>query len=191
MANISVVEARRLGLLPQEDERAGRRSCVRDGHANRGQGLEQLIITQNHLYRNQGITVIHKVPTEWIPIRKGGAIVAAKVTQKAAVDFMGVYMGRPIAFDAKDCQQKWMRWDRLEEHQDSFLQKWDELGGIAFILAEFGQEIYVIPWREWNEGIRRWRLGGAASFKPGEVGRPVKGTDYLRTVNQLWNLEIA
>lgn len=127
--------------------------------ANRGRALEELIIMANRQYRTQHLAVIHKVPTAWIPLRNGqGRIISAKVEEKAAVDFLGVYRGRPLAFDAKHCSRDRIRWDRVEDHQAQFLEDWTRDGGIGFILVGFGmQRFFVVPWEVWWEGLLGWR----------------------------------
>ncbi len=136
-------------------------------HANRGRPLEQLLENINRIYQQKGIAMIHKVPTAWIPIRdRRGKIVTAKVDKKASPDFLGVYQGQGIAFDAKYTDARRIRWDRLAEHQMEFLDAWDAAGGISFILAGFTlQQLYVVPWEWWRRGYEKRQAGkGMASF---------------------------
>jgi recombination protein U len=120
--------------------------------ANRGKALEELIIIRNQLYERDGIAVIHKVPTEWLPLRdRTGKIYSAKVERKAAVDFLGNYQGRPIAFDAKHTMDKRIQWSRLEPHQWEFLLKWERCGGLAFVLVGWDmKQFFVIPIQDWG-----------------------------------------
>ncbi len=136
-------------------------------HANRGRALEELLENINAIYRQKGIAVIHKVPTAWLPIRdRRGKITTAKVDKKASVDFLGVYAGRAVAFDAKHTDGQRMRWDRLEEHQMAFLDAWAAAGGISFVLVGFGlQQLYAVSWDWWRRGYQRHLAGkGMASF---------------------------
>lgn len=122
-------------------------------HANRGLDLEELIKYQNMSYTKRNIAVIHKVPTEWIPIRgSNGKIITAKVVNKAAVDFMGVYKGIPIAFDAKHTKEARLSWKRLLPHQYEFLSRWEKCGGISFVLVGYDmKKYYVVPISEWGK----------------------------------------
>lgn len=174
-------------------------------YANRGRTLEELIELANDQYRTQGVAVIHKVPTAWIPIRNSaGRITSAKVEKKASVDFLGNYRGRPIAFDAKHTGDLRIRWDRVEPHQAEFLTNWDmQPGSMAFVLVEFGDlSCSVIPWREWRRGLENWEHGApgvAASVSRDDpimvLGRVGQGQrfpvvlDYLWTVDRLWRVE--
>lgn len=114
-------------------------------YANRGKSFEILIEHMNSFYRDKGIATIHKVPTEWIPIRKGARIVGAKVTRKAAVDFIGVANGIAIAFDAKDCAQDAWSTSNLHVHQRQFLADFMNAGGLAFVLLRLKENICIVP----------------------------------------------
>lgn len=171
--------------------------------ANQGRDLEDLITMANAQYRARKRAVIHKVPTEWVPERNhraeagGRTFVGAHVKNKAAVDYMGAYRGRALAFDAKrtkDLSTR-MRWDRIEEHQAAFLEDWTATGSPAFILAGFALSLFlVIPWDYWRG---EWaRPGGPASFKgpdlaeaePEMVVRSSSGIilDYLAAVDRFF-----
>ncbi|MDI6872125.1 MAG: Holliday junction resolvase RecU [Bacillota bacterium] len=126
-----------------------------DNRANRGRSFEELIELANAQYRARGVAVVHKVPTAWLPLRDGeGRIRSAKVEQKAAVDFLGTYRGRPIAFDAKHCSADRVRWDRVEPHQAEFLTDWMNGGGVSFILVGFQMSrFFLVPWGAWLRAL--------------------------------------
>ena len=159
-------------------------------HANRGQVLEQIIELTNQSYYSRRVAVINKIPTAWIPIRGAtGAIVSAKVENKSTVDFTGRYGRTPIAFDCKESHEARMRYDRVEPHQERFLDDWiRDGGGIGFILASFGEnETFIIPWKEWKFWLEEYRGGGPASFRPQQMPAAwrVQKYDYLQTVERL------
>lgn len=162
-------------------------------HANLGKALEDLIIYVNQQYRAQRRALITKVPTEFIPLRKGKHIVGAKVEQKAVVDFIGNYGGRPIAFDAKSTRDKKIYWRVLEPHQAKYLDDNWKFGGISFILVGFSSmpnfPLFVVPWVIWKEHALRWTKGsGVAGLKPEEMSKlwAVQGHDYLSTIDRIW-----
>lgn len=160
-----------------------------NSQANRGKVLEEIINITNISYRRHTIAIINKVPTEWIPLRgPNGDIVSAKVEQKSTVDYVGRYGMTPIAFDAKESHETRMRWDRVEAHQEQFLDDWSKGGaGIGFILVSFSEkDTFVIPWYEWKARLDTYREGGPASFKPDQIpdGWRVKKYDYLKTVEE-------
>lgn len=113
-------------------------------HANRGMGLETLIIYANEQYEKKGIANIRKVSTPWNIIRSGKTIVGAFPEGPSTVDFMGDYQGRSICFEAKSTQNKTsFPLSNFEEHQIEFMRKWK---GLAFALIEFSahKEVYYL-----------------------------------------------
>lgn len=149
-------------------------------HANRGRAFEELIEMANAAYRARGLAVIHKVPTEWVPLRGGrGEIVSAKVTRKAAVDFIGHVLlpsghALPVAFDAKEVS-KGCRWplSKLEEHQYGYLADCSRTGACAFVLIAFWEpgRFFVLPFSELaRHRAARESGGGPASVRAGENG---------------------
>jgi recombination protein U len=169
--------------------------------ANRGTALEELIVLANQTYRNQKTAIVHKVPTQWLPIRgkkPGGKskIVSAKVEKKAAVDFLGHILlpeGRPLplAFDAKEVS-KGDRWPlaNLHEHQYEYLRDSALTGAFSFVLLGFWQYqmFYILPFSELEVRWNVWKFGGKkkgkASVQAGEQGLiKVEFMDYLGGVN--------
>lgn len=175
--------------------------------ANRGKPLEEMLTITNEQYRSQRRLVMHKVPTEWIPLRgpretPGGiinAITGAKVEKEASVDYLGAYKGRSIAYEAKyvgAAKEKAIRWDRVEPHQELFMQDWQEIGqGISFILVGFQMfHFAAVPWDIWQKGLDNMRAGtgkksiNLKEFDPAwtvEMGKRVV-LDYLTTVDRLF-----
>nr|WP_275667882.1 Holliday junction resolvase RecU [Paenibacillus oryzisoli] len=107
-------------------------------HANRGMGLETLIEYANQQYAAKGIAQIQKVATPWKVVRNGKRIVSAFPEKKSTVDFLGVYKGMAIAFDAKQTENK-TRFPlaNIEQHQIDFMIDWEKNGGIAFVIIDF------------------------------------------------------
>ncbi len=136
-------------------------------HANSDQVFEEMIKCTNDLYRKRGVAVIHKVPTEWVPIRNNaGKIVSAKVELKAVVDFMGVWHQGAIAFNAKSTVNE-TRWSlsNLCPDQLEFLQDYRKVNerSLQFILIGFlrlnltfvvGLNFLESRWLDWQQGGR-------------------------------------
>ena len=119
-----------------------------------GAVFEELIIMANDRYRRMGQGVIEKLATEWLPIRgRDGRICSAKVSKKAAVDFVGVFEGIPIAFDAKHTNSdRRMAWSRLEPHQQDFLKAFEIAGGWAYVLIEWKLSKHIlVPIGFWGQ----------------------------------------
>lgn len=157
-------------------------------YSNKGQAFEEIICLVNLRYEREKTAVIRKIPTAWKPIRgENGKICSAKVEEKAAVDFLGLGLGRAIAFDAKHTDNdRSIAWSRLEPHQEDLLRQWNACGGIAFVLIEWQiKKIFVIP-------IELWGGNGEKSMPLAQIGKhlevPTRGglPDYLETVRQIW-----
>lgn len=120
-------------------------------YANRGMGLEALIEHANAQYAAKGIAQIQKIATPWKVQRRGKQIISAFPEKKSTVDFIGVYKGRAIAFDAKQTENK-TRFPlaNIEQHQIDFMINWEKNGGIAFIIIEFKTHgnIFVLSLQE-------------------------------------------
>lgn len=117
-------------------------------YANKGMGLETLIEYANEQYAQKEIALIQKVATPWKVIRSGAQIISAFPEKKSTVDFMGVYQGIPICFDAKETELKTRFPARnVELHQFEFMRTWEQRGGTAFFIIEFREhrEIYFLP----------------------------------------------
>jgi recombination protein U len=158
--------------------------------ANRGQALEELIMLANDHYRANRIGVIHKVPTEWKPIRgkaSGSGIISAKVEKKASVDFLGHISTKngplPLAFDAKETIRDRWPLSNLEQHQFEYLRDSHETGAFAFLLIGYWthQRFFILPFPELESRWTAWKAGtGPASIRITDARLlEVKFFDYL------------
>jgi recombination protein U len=135
-------------------------------YANRGMSFEHLIERTNQQYFMKGIATIQKVATPWKVIRKGKQIVSAFPEKKSTVDFIGIYNGRAIAFDAKSTRERTrFPLSNIEDHQFKFLKRWQDNGGISFILVEFAKknEVYILSLSELEKWLRKANEGGRKS----------------------------
>lgn len=120
-------------------------------YGNRGKQLEQMVETSNRQYSFQGRAIIQKIPT---PVKvldinsRTGKIRSGYYERKSTVDYIGVYKGIGIAFDAKETSVE-TRFDlsNIKEHQYNYLKKWVVSGGIAFLLLHFNtlDQSYYLP----------------------------------------------
>lgn len=146
-------------------------------YANRGMMLESLIEHMNTVYRNQGVALIQKVPTAWLPIRgREGRIVSAKVDKKSGVDYMGVWQHGAIAFEAKSTMNK-TRWalSNITEDQLGFLIDHRAVSCYAtqFVLLGFVKlkVCYLLDIDYIQEKWNKWQCGGKASIHVSELKR--------------------
>jgi recombination protein U len=121
--------------------------------ANRGMNFEALINQSNCYYLDLDIANIHKKPTPITivnvdyPSRNKAKITEAYFKTPSTTDYNGVYKGRAIDFEAKDCNSKTsFPLKSIHQHQIKHLESVLHHGAIAFILLRFNKldEIYYI-----------------------------------------------
>lgn len=130
--------------------------------ANRGMQFEQLINLACRQYENAGVAVIHKVPTEFLPIRdRSGKMCSAKVTHKSCVDYIGRCFGKPICAEAKNTQSGRIEYSAVQPHQAEFLDKWcEDENAVGIVLVSFGMDrFFAVPWPFWKVARETWEAG--------------------------------
>jgi len=129
-----------------------------ESHANRGMDFETALNEMHELYEARGVAQIRKQYVPSLPVKDGKW---AKVIGKSTVDYVGqLGRGRFVAFDAKDCAEKRISLERLQDHQLRFLEYASMLGGLAFILVRFGRRtVYMIPVEAWRWAVEAHRAG--------------------------------
>lgn len=136
-------------------------------YANRGMAFEHLINITNQQYFQKRRATIQKVATPWKVIRRGKKIVNAFPEGKSTVDYIGVYNGRPIAFDAKSTRETTrFPLSNIEDHQHEFLKQWQQNGGISFILIGFEKkhEVYILTINQLQKWLESAENGGRKSI---------------------------
>lgn len=142
----------------------------------RGSTLEELINRTNESYREKKLALIQKIPTPITPIsieKQSRHITLAYFDQKSTVDYIGTVQGVPICFDAKECAVKTFPLQNIHEHQVTFMQEFEEQGGIAFIILSFTNmdEIYYLPFADLYRFWNRMQEGGRKSFTYDEMDK--------------------
>ncbi len=128
-------------------------------HANRGQPFEDFLKFVHERYQADGIACVHKVPTEFIPLRNGkGQVCNAKVETKSCVDYLGRYKGIPVAIEAKHTNEKRIAFSRVQPHQAAYLDDWSkDPDAIALVLVSFRlRRFYAVPWVFWKAAQESW-----------------------------------
>ena len=105
---------------------------------HRGDVFEEIINMSNKMYQRKGIALVQKIPTPMKPIRRGNQIISAYYEEKSTLDYIGVYEGVPIAFDAKETKEEnRFPLNNIQNHQIEFMGNWYKHGGRAFLLVNF------------------------------------------------------
>ena len=120
-------------------------------YANRGMDLEYLINEANNYYLINDLAVIYKKPTP-IQINKVSfasgkpEVTKGLFNQKSTLDYVGLYKGKYLDFDAKKTLNKnSFPLENIHKHQIDHIKRVINHGGIAFLIIEINNEIYLLP----------------------------------------------
>lgn len=127
--------------------------------ANRGKPFEDFLKFAHSSYQRSGIACVHKVPTEFIPLRDGtGRIVNCKVEEKSCVDYLGRYRNVPVAVEAKHEEGKRIAFSRVEPHQAEYMDDYTkdpEAAGIVIVSFSL-RRFFAVPWIFWKAARDAW-----------------------------------
>ena len=170
--------------------------------ANRGMSLEDDINTTNTNYLTNNFAVIHKKPTPIqlvkvdYPKRSAAKITEAYFKVPSTTDYNGIYKGKYIDFEAKECESKTsFPFSSIHPHQIKHLNDVVNQGAIAFIILRMSSydKDYLVKADEfinyYNSGERK-SLSFAWINKHGyEIKRKYTyPCDYLETVVKVFNI---
>lgn len=118
-------------------------------HANRGMDLEKLINDANSYYLNNDIAVIYKKPTpiaiSMVDYSKSNPEVKGLFNQKSTLDYVGLYKGKYLDFDAKKTLNKTsFPLSNIHYHQLKHIERIINHQGIAFLIIEMNNKVYIL-----------------------------------------------
>lgn len=128
-------------------------------YANRGRKFEDFLKLVHAKYQRSGLACIHKVPTEFLPIRDArGRVASCKVEEKSCVDYLGRYRSVPVAVEAKHEQGDRILFSRVEEHQAAYLNDFTRArSAVGIVLVSFGmRRFFAVPWDFWRIARDAW-----------------------------------
>ena len=121
------------------------------GYANRGMFLENLINNTNTYYLSKDIAVIYKKPT---PIKvlnisyrseKTTLIDKAVFSETSTLDYNGIYKGKYIEFDAKECKNSTsFPLSNIKPHQIEHIKNIMRHNGIVFLIIFMNNKFYLL-----------------------------------------------
>lgn len=121
------------------------------GYANRGMFLEHIINDTNTYYLSKDIAVIYKKPT---PIKvlnvayrssKTTLIDKAVFSETSTLDYNGVYKGKYIEFDAKECKNSTsFPLSNIKPHQIEHIKNIMRHNGIVFLIIFMNNKFYLL-----------------------------------------------
>jgi len=118
-------------------------------YANRGMVLESLINETNLYYLNHDIAIINKRPTP-VAIKNTEYIdkkikITGFLQAKSTLDYVGLYQGKYLDFDAKTTQNKTsFPITNISSHQLEHIKNVINHGGISFLLIEMNNNIFLL-----------------------------------------------
>ncbi|WLP85340.1 Holliday junction resolvase RecU [Mycoplasma seminis] len=117
---------------------------------NRGMFLESVINQSIKYYWENNIAFIEKkaVPTSFSDLKNisHNKFKASITLLKSTVDYIGMYQGKFVAFEAKSTNEKSLDLSNFRLHQLQYLSLINSQGGIAFVIVYFSlyNEFYKI-----------------------------------------------
>ncbi len=172
--------------------------------AHRGMELEADINSTNQWYLDQDKAVIYKKPTPVqivkvdYPARSAAKITEAYFKVPSTTDYNGIYRGKYLDFEAKECALKTsFPIKSIHPHQIRHLDDVTRHGAIAFVIVRFthiGETYYVVA-SDMTEYIRTCGRSSIPYKWFQEHGylipyNYVKPVDYLQIVDRLYFKEI-
>lgn len=134
--------------------------------ANLGRAFERMIDLTNNKYRNKGIADIRKVPTP-VQIQSNNKGKITGYTMKGEwVDYVGIFNGKTIVFDAKEVSVDRFDLKNVADHQYELLKSWHQKGAKAFLLVHFKKrrQTYLLPFKILEVYWEAAKLGGRKSI---------------------------
>lgn len=116
-------------------------------YKNRGMFLESIINKTIKLLEKEEIAMFskQKLNINFASVKKvNNKLITnnAYIATKSTIDYLGIYEGVFIAFEAKSTEKDYLLFSNIKDHQHEYLNKIIKYGGIAF---------YIVCFKEWNE----------------------------------------
>ena len=118
---------------------------------NRGMFLENILNDSNTYYNSTERSLIYKKPTPIkvlnvsYPNNRSHLIDKAVYSNISTLDYNGIYRGKYIEFDAKECHSKTsFPLSNLKEHQFEHMKRVIKQGGIAFLIIFMNNEFFLL-----------------------------------------------
>ncbi len=120
-------------------------------YKNRGMYLENLINDSNTFYLSKDTAIIYKKPTPIkvlnvsYPTRQSTVINKAVFANISTLDYVGIYKGKYIEFDAKECKSKTsFPLSNIKSHQIEHIKNIIRHGGITFLIISMNNNFYLL-----------------------------------------------
>ena len=166
-------------------------------HSNRGMDLENAINLSNNYYKDKDRAIIYKKPT---PIgvvnvsykNNKKTIEKAYFKEQSTLDYNGIYRGKYIDFDAKECQSKTaFPLSNIHNHQTKHIEDVIRHGGIAFLIIRMNNINYLLTGEDYLYYIKNEKRKSIAYSYIEEKGHIIKekylpALDYLSIIDEIY-----
>jgi len=171
-------------------------------YKNRGMFLENIINDSNTYYNSIDRCLIYKKPTPIkvlnvsYPSNKSHIIDKAVYSNISTLDYNGIYRGKYIEFDAKECHNKTsFPLNNIKEHQIEHIKKVILQGGIAFLIIFIDNKFYILRGTDLVEFINNNSRKSIPIEYILEKGKEIKESytprlKYLDTVDEMFFKEL-
>ena len=117
-------------------------------YKNRGLDLESLINEACKYYLEHNMAIIYKKPTPIgivdVNYKNGAIIKKAYFKEPSTLDYNGLYKGKYIEFDAKECKSKTsFPIHNIHIHQIEHIKRIINHGGIAFLIINMNSSYFL------------------------------------------------
>lgn len=122
-----------------------------ESYKNRGMFLENILNDSNTYYNSNDKCLIYKKPTPIkvlkvsYPTNKSHLIDKAVYSSISTLDYNGIYKGKYIEFDAKECHNKTsFPLSNIKDHQIDHIRRVIKQQGIVFIIIFMNNNFYLL-----------------------------------------------
>ncbi len=169
-------------------------------YKNRGMNLEYIINEACKYYLENDIAVIYKKPTpigvDKVDYQNGATITKAYFKEPSTLDYNGLYQGKYIEFDAKECHSKTsFPIKNVHEHQIKHIKNIIKHSGIVFLIINIEEKYYIYKGEDFIEYIentdRKSIPFNIIKSKSEEIYYNYnKGLDYIKGINKIYHKEL-
>ena len=165
-------------------------------YKNRGMDLENLINDACKYYLENDMAVIYKKPTPIgvvdVDYKNGAVINKAYFKEPSTLDYNGIYKGKYIEFDAKECASLTsFPLSNIHLHQIKHIEHILKHGGITFLIISMNNNYYLVKGEDLLNFIRDNKRKSIPFSLIQEIGYPLKfnyniGIDYLKGIDEAY-----
>lgn len=158
-------------------------------YANRGMDLEYLINIANLYYLENNIAIVYKKATPITVLKTNNKkITDGFYKEKSTLDYVGLYKGKYIEFDAKETSLSSLPLSNIHIHQIEHIKKINNHGGISFLIINIKNEYYLLNGLDFINYIENNNRKSIPYTFIKEAGKVLK-YNYLKGLDYIDKLE--